>query len=252
MNPCEPLPSKYDRSDELLLAEERGERSESDGILDDDWRAEGEATSSSSVKDLPPHCFQVASNAFEQMMENQLDQAIVISGESGSGKKLETTKFIMKFLAATTSHDSSSNGEEKHNIDMFNAVSRDLFNDKSDFRDVWERKTARNLNSSRFGKLIDIKFDKKSNGKLAQAMIETYLQKVSSRAPLQKRTIVPRVLPTLSRRVQGREEKWFLDDAKEGFNYLADSAFKAKRAWKSTTRKVQGDEGGVEGDWYRG
>ena len=49
--------------------------------------AEGEATSSSSVKDLPPHCFQVASNAFEQMMENQLDQAIVIWENPGLGKR---------------------------------------------------------------------------------------------------------------------------------------------------------------------
>ena len=115
------------------------------------------------MKDLPPHCFQVASNAFEQMMESQMDQAIVISGESGSGKT-ETTKFIMKFLAATTSHNSSNSNsgedEENHNNDMFNAVSRDLLMTNPILEAFGNAKTARNLNSSRFGKLIDIKFDK--------------------------------------------------------------------------------------------
>jgi len=221
LNPCEPLPSKYDHE----MMNFYSPRNAASGVKASATSAtdvtEGEASSpSSSVNDLPPHCFQVASNAFEQMMENQMDQAIVISGESGSGKT-ETTKFVMKFLAATTSHNSSNDDEEKHNSDMFNAVSRDLLMTNPILEAFGNAKTARNLNSSRFGKLIDIKFDKKSNGKLAQAMIETYLLEKSRVVHHSKRERSFHVFYQLLAGASKEEKKkWFLDDAKDGFNYL--------------------------------
>ena len=230
LNPCEPLPSKYDREVMNFYSPRNAASGVKATASSTTTGAEGEVTSSSSVKDLPPHCFQVASNAFEQMMENQLDQAIVISGESGSGKT-ETTKFIMKFLAATTSHDSSSNGEEKHNIDMFNAVSRDLLMTNPILEAFGNAKTARNLNSSRFGKLIDIKFDKKSNGKLAQAMIETYLLEKSRVVHHSKRERSFHVFYQLLAGASKEEKKkWFLDDAKEGFNYLGGFGVQSKKS----------------------
>ena len=153
-----------------------------------------------------------------------MDQAIVISGESGSGKP-DTTKFIMKFLAATTSHNSSNSNsgedEENHNNDMFNAVSRDLLMTNPILEAFGNAKTARNLNSSRFGKLIDIKFDKKSNGKLAQAMIETYLLEKSRVVHHSKRERSFHVFYQLLAGASKEErKKWFLDDVKDGFNYL--------------------------------
>ena len=223
LNPCEPLLGKYGQEVMNLYSP----RNMASGVKASSSSATASSNgevSSSSVKDLPPHCFQVASNAFEQMMESQMDQAIVISGESGSGKT-ETTKFIMKFLAATTSHNSSNSNsgedEENHNNDMFNAVSRDLLMTNPILEAFGNAKTARNLNSSRFGKLIDIKFDKKSNGKLAQAMIETYLLEKSRVVHHSKRERSFHVFYQLLAGASKEErKKWFLDDVKDGFNYL--------------------------------
>lgn len=51
-----------------------------------------------SYKELPPHVYAISAEAFRQQLENEKNQAIVISGESGAGKT-ENAKFCMKFLA---------------------------------------------------------------------------------------------------------------------------------------------------------
>jgi len=50
-----------------------------------------------SLKDEPPHIYAISGIAYKQLIENKKNQAIVISGESGSGKT-EETKYAMKFL----------------------------------------------------------------------------------------------------------------------------------------------------------
>lgn len=50
-------------------------------------------------KDHPPHVFAIAATTMKNMVENQKNQAIVISGESGAGKT-ENTKSAMKFLTS--------------------------------------------------------------------------------------------------------------------------------------------------------
>jgi len=56
---------------------------------------------SSNGKDLPPHVFQSANTAYSDMLENQLDQSVVISGESGAGKS-EAMKLILQFLTVVS------------------------------------------------------------------------------------------------------------------------------------------------------
>jgi myosin heavy subunit len=48
-------------------------------------------------KNMPPHIWTITALAYRQMMELKTKQAIVISGESGSGKT-ENAKRAMKFL----------------------------------------------------------------------------------------------------------------------------------------------------------
>jgi myosin-5 len=48
-------------------------------------------------KTLPPHIWTITALAYRQMLEEKSKQAIVISGESGSGKT-ENAKRAMKFL----------------------------------------------------------------------------------------------------------------------------------------------------------
>jgi myosin heavy subunit len=50
-------------------------------------------------KRLPPHIWTLTALAYRQMLELKTKQAIVISGESGSGKT-ENAKRAMKFLTS--------------------------------------------------------------------------------------------------------------------------------------------------------
>ena len=54
-------------------------------------------------KKFPPHIWTLTSLAYRQMMELKTKQAIVISGESGSGKT-ENAKRAMKFLTGLGAH----------------------------------------------------------------------------------------------------------------------------------------------------
>ncbi|XP_028779865.1 myosin-2 isoform X2 [Neltuma alba] len=105
-----------------------------------------------------PHVFAMADVAFNEMMRDEVNQSIIISGESGSGKT-ETAKFAMKYLAALSG---SSCGVEKEVLQT-NCILEAFGN----------AKTSRNDNSSRFGKLIEIHFS--TLGRICGAKIQTFL-----------------------------------------------------------------------------
>lgn len=96
---------------------------------------------------LPPHVFAVAENAYKHMFEFGRNQSILISGESGAGKT-ETTKLILNFLSGRSESGKISNIESKilESVPILEALGN--------------ARTLRNDNSSRFGKYIEIQFDK--------------------------------------------------------------------------------------------
>ncbi|XP_043688998.1 myosin-2-like isoform X2 [Telopea speciosissima] len=104
-----------------------------------------------------PHVYAIADTAFNEMMREEINQSIIISGESGAGKT-ETAKVAMQYLATL----GGGSGIE-YEILQTNCILEAFGN----------AKTSRNNNSSRFGKLIEIHFSR--TGKICGAKIQTFL-----------------------------------------------------------------------------
>ncbi|TVU30294.1 hypothetical protein EJB05_21904 [Eragrostis curvula] len=103
-----------------------------------------------------PHVYAIADSALREMTRDEVNQSIIISGESGAGKT-ETAKIAMQYLAAL----GGGSGIE-YEILQTNPILEAFGN----------AKTLRNDNSSRFGKLIEIHFS--TTGRICGAMIQTY------------------------------------------------------------------------------
>ncbi|ESQ30445.1 hypothetical protein EUTSA_v10011193mg [Eutrema salsugineum] len=105
-----------------------------------------------------PHVYAIADTAIREMIRDEVNQSIIISGESGAGKT-ETAKIAMQYLAAL----GGGSGIE-YEILKTNPILEAFGN----------AKTLRNDNSSRFGKLIEIHFSE--TGKISGAKIQTLVQ----------------------------------------------------------------------------
>ncbi|KAE8717544.1 Myosin-6 [Hibiscus syriacus] len=113
--------------------------------------------------ELSPHPFAVADAAYRNMINEKISQAILVSGESGAGKT-ESTKSLMRYLAYMGGKASKT--EER-------SVEQKVLESNPVLEAFGNAKTVRNNNSSRFGKFVEIQFDKK--GQISGAAIRTYL-----------------------------------------------------------------------------
>lgn len=104
-----------------------------------------------------PHVYAIADTALRNMIRDEVNQSIIISGESGAGKT-ESAKIAMQYLATL----GGGSGIE-YEILQSNPILEAFGN----------AKTSRNDNSSRFGKLIEIFFS--ITGKISGARIQTFL-----------------------------------------------------------------------------
>ncbi|XP_077481498.1 myosin heavy chain, skeletal muscle, adult-like [Stigmatopora argus] len=122
-------------------------------------------------QEAPPHIFSISDNAYQFMLTDRENQSILITGESGAGKTVNTKRVIQYFATIAASgdkkKDSSSMGKLQGNLEDQIISANPLL------EAFGNAKTLRNDNSSRFGKFIRIHFG--TTGKLASADIETYL-----------------------------------------------------------------------------
>uniref|UniRef100_A0A8C4ICR2 Myosin-7B n=1 Tax=Dicentrarchus labrax TaxID=13489 RepID=A0A8C4ICR2_DICLA len=114
--------------------------------------------------DTPPHIYAIADNAYTDLLQNRENQSMLITGESGAGKTVNTKRVIQYFaLVAALGESVKKGGSLEDQIIEANPAMEAFGN----------AKTIRNDNSSRFGKFIRIHFG--PTGKLASADIDIYL-----------------------------------------------------------------------------
>ncbi|XP_061746094.1 myosin-7 [Nerophis ophidion] len=118
--------------------------------------------------EAPPHIFSISDNAYQYMLTDRENQSILITGESGAGKTVNTKRVIQYFASIAASGGKKDAGSEKKGT-----LEDQIIQANPALEAFGNAKTIRNDNSSRFGKFIRIHFA--ASGKLASADIETYL-----------------------------------------------------------------------------
>ncbi|KAL8502981.1 hypothetical protein ACS0TY_021924 [Phlomoides rotata] len=115
-----------------------------------------------ALGELSPHVFAIGDVAYRAMINEGKSNSILVSGESGAGKT-ETTKMLMRYLA----HLGGRSGVEGRTVEQQVLESNPVL------ESFGNAKTVRNNNSSRFGKFVEIQFDK--SGRISGAAVRTYL-----------------------------------------------------------------------------
>ncbi|XP_027705853.1 myosin-8 isoform X2 [Vombatus ursinus] len=121
-------------------------------------------------QEAPPHIFSISDNAYQFMLTDRENQSILITGESGAGKTVNTKRVIQYFATIAVTGEKK---KEDSSGKMQGTLEDQIISANPLLEAFGNAKTVRNDNSSRFGKFIRIHFG--TTGKLASADIETYL-----------------------------------------------------------------------------
>ncbi|KND93433.1 Myosin-2 [Tolypocladium ophioglossoides CBS 100239] len=136
------------------------------------WNGTGlcrEAKSDTGTASLR-HC-RGGVHAPKDMIRDNKNQTIVVSGESGAGKTV-SAKYIMRYFATRESPDNPG-ARSKRGPEAMSETEEQILATNPIMEAFGNAKTTRNDNSSRFGKYIEIMFDEKTN--IIGAKIRTYL-----------------------------------------------------------------------------
>ncbi|XP_041748312.1 myosin heavy chain, fast skeletal muscle-like [Coregonus clupeaformis] len=123
--------------------------------------------------EAPPHIFSISDNAYQFMLTDHENQSILITGESGAGKTVNTKRVIQYFATIAVAGGKKEQATAAASGKIKGSLEDQIIAANPLLEAYGNAKTVRNDNSSRFGKFIRIHFG--STGKLASADIETYL-----------------------------------------------------------------------------
>ncbi|XP_062376909.1 myosin-7-like [Sardina pilchardus] len=119
--------------------------------------------------EAPPHIFSISDNAYQYMLADRENQSVLITGESGAGKTVNTKRVIQYFASIAA----AAPGKKDPSQEKKGTLEDQIIQCNPALEAFGNAKTIRNDNSSRFGKFIRIHFG--VSGKLSSADIETYL-----------------------------------------------------------------------------
>ncbi|XP_053320238.1 unconventional myosin-IXb isoform X2 [Spea bombifrons] len=162
---------------------------------------------------LEPHIFAIADVSYHTMLKKRVNQCIVISGESGSGKT-QSTNFLIHCLTALSQKGFAS------------GVERTILGAGPVLEAFGNAKTAHNNNSSRFGKFIQVNY--LESGIVRGAVVEKYLLEKSRLVSQEKNERNYHVFYYMLLGVSEEERKEFHLKQPEDYFYLNQNNFKVE------------------------
>ncbi|XP_034068174.1 myosin, heavy chain 7B, cardiac muscle, beta a isoform X2 [Gymnodraco acuticeps] len=123
--------------------------------------------------EAPPHIYSIADNAYNDMLSNRENQSMLITGESGAGKTVNTKRVIQYFANVAAIGESTAKKGQGPATKTAGTLEDQIIEANPAMEAFGNAKTLRNDNSSRFGKFIRIHFG--PTGKLASSDIDIYL-----------------------------------------------------------------------------
>lgn len=158
------------------------------------------------MTELPPHIYAIANLAYSKLIEENRNQCVLVSGESGAGKT-ESMKFILQYLATISKRPSS--------------IQEQILEANPILEAFGNAKTVRNDNSSRFGKYIEIHFDQ--TGVIRGANFNHYLLEKSRIVSVNKGERNYHIFYMLLNGLSADERDTLELDTNKTFNYLTAS-----------------------------
>uniref|UniRef100_F6QBM3 Myosin motor domain-containing protein n=1 Tax=Xenopus tropicalis TaxID=8364 RepID=F6QBM3_XENTR len=69
--------------------------------------------------EAPPHIFSISDNAYQAMLTDRENQSVLITGESGAGKTVNTKRVIQYFATIAAIGDSGKKKEPSNSLQVF-------------------------------------------------------------------------------------------------------------------------------------
>ena len=159
--------------------------------------AEAKNADAKKLQELAPHVYVLAETAFRGMLNEQKQQALLISGESGAGKT-EAVKACLRCIVSRSSEAAKGQGGAADGGAARAKYVEDCIMQANPLLEaLGNAKTVRNGNSSRFGKWIEVQFD--ASGYISASRVTSYLLEKSRVTEANHAAVSPRTSPPLPR-----------------------------------------------------